>query len=65
MSNNGTRIDTDLHEKIEQYLEEHELSMSEFMRTSVEHVFAQTQTNGDPGIHALTEQLQKRCSAST
>jgi len=77
MSNNGankmryigTRVDTELHEKIEQYLEEHGLSMSEFMRTSVEQMFEQTQTNGkhslagtqtngDQSIHALTEQLQ-------
>ena len=66
MSNNGankmryigTRVDTELHEKIEQYREEHGLSMSEFMRTSVEHMFAQTQTNGGQSIHALTEQLQ-------
>ena len=77
MSNNGankmryigTRVDTKLHEKIEQYLEEHGLSMSEFMRTSVEQMFEQTQTNdkhslagtqtnGDQSIHALTEQLQ-------
>ena len=79
MSNNGankmryigTRVDSDLHEKIEQYLEEHGLSMSEFMRTSVEQMFtqpqtnskqslAETQTNGGPGIHALTEQLQTK-----
>ena len=77
MSNNGankmryigTRVDTDLHEKIEQYREEHGLSMSEFMRTSVEQMFAEpqtngkhsladAQTNGEQGIHALTEQLQ-------
>ena len=77
MSNNGankmryigTRVDTDLHEKIEQYCEEHGLSMSELMRTSVEQMFAEpqtngkhslvdAQTNGEQGIHALTEQLQ-------
>ena len=66
MSNNGankmryigTRVDTKLHEKIEHYLEEHGLSMSEFMRTSVEQMFAEPQTNGEQGIHALTEQLQ-------
>ena len=77
MSNNGankmryigTRVDTDLHEKIEQYREEYGLSMSEFMRTSVEQVFAQPQTNskhslaetqknGEQGIRALIEQLQ-------
>ena len=54
MSNNGankmryigTRVDNTLHEKIEQYREEHGLSMSEFMRTSVEQMFAQPQTNG-------------------
>ena len=77
MSNNGankmryigTRVDSDLHEKIEQYLEEHGLSMSEFMRTSIKHMFAQPQTNGkqsladsqtnrEQGINALSEQLQ-------
>ena len=42
----GTRVDNGLHEKIEQYREEHGLSMSEFMRTSVEQMFAQPQTNG-------------------
>ena len=41
-----SRVDNTFHEKIEQYLEEHGLSMSEFMRTSVEQMFAQPQTNG-------------------
>ena len=67
----GTRVDNTLHEKIEQYLEGHGLSMSEFMRTSVEQMFAEpqtngkhsladSQTNGDQGINALTEQLQTK-----
>ena len=60
MSNNGankmryigTRVDSTLHERIEQYREEHSLSMSEFMRTSVEQMFAETQTNGK---HSLAD----------
>jgi hypothetical protein len=48
----GTRIDNTLHEKIEQYLEKHGLSMSEFMRTSVESSEAQSVTlRGDALRH--------------
>lgn len=67
----GTRVDTPLHEKINQYQQAHGVSMSDFMRTAIEQMFAapQTkskhsladmQTNGEPGINALTEQLRTK-----
>ena len=49
----GTRIDNTLHEKIEQYLEKHGLSMSEFMRTSVESSEAQSVTLQDDALDYL------------
>ena len=63
----GTRVDSQLHEKIEQYLDKQGMSLSEFVRTSVEYSLAESQTDGKQpladeqtnhtAIEALTGQL--------